>query len=68
MGNGCLILIGLIIAVALAAIGVYLFIRFVLPVMLFVVIAIGIIGAIYGAAIGLYNAVQLLIEAHKNIS
>jgi hypothetical protein len=57
MEKGCLILIGLIILVAV-----------VLPISLSALFSIGIAGAIYGVGVALYNAVRLLLEAHKTIS
>ena len=64
MDEGCFILIAALVVIAIV---VYLVIYVVLPVSLFVLLGIGIAGALYGAGIGLYNAVQLLIEAHKTI-
>jgi hypothetical protein len=56
MGEGCLTIIALIILIAV-----------VLPISLSVLLGIGLAGAIYGVGVALYNAVRLLLEAHKTI-
>ena len=57
MVEGFLVIIGLILLVAV-----------VLPISLSALFSIGIAGAIYGVGVALYNAVRLLLEAHKAIS
>lgn len=57
MDKGCLMLIGVAILIAV-----------VLPISLSALLGIGIAGAIYGVGVALYNAVRLLLEAHKTLS
>jgi hypothetical protein len=57
MDKGCLMLIGVAILIAV-----------VLPIGLSALLGIGIAGAIYGVGVALYNAVRLLLEAHKTLS
>jgi hypothetical protein len=49
-------------------IGVAILIAVVLPISLSALLGIGIAGAIYGVGVALYNAVRLLLEAHKTLS
>ena len=56
MVEGFLVVIGLILLVAV-----------VLPTSLSALFSIGIAGAIYGVGVALYNAVRLLLEAHKTV-